>query len=167
MTKPISPERLYAVISYWLKQSEAAIASVEASKNRLSDASWQANSSIPSLNGMDMKVALERVNGKLPILLHMMEQFVIDYEDFVKQLRELLAESELSTVRRMVHTLKGAAGYLSAFELLQAVQELEPMVKHPEQHEDQLQPVIDKLEVILGQLLDELRSIHTPFDNIS
>jgi HPt (histidine-containing phosphotransfer) domain-containing protein len=114
---------------------------------------------------MDLESALARVNGKLPILLHMMEQFLLDYEGFADQLRIMLYQPGLANMKRMIHTLKGAAGYLSAFELQEAVLEIEKITRHPNPDRERLQASIGVLETVLKQLLDGIRGVQNKFDN--
>ncbi|WP_141502162.1 response regulator [Paenibacillus luteus] len=172
VTKPISSERLHTVISYWLKQEEAAAKPVgnlelRAEAGRMEAAEPAAKSPLPPIAGMDVDSAIARVNGKLPILLHMMEQFMLDYDSFADQLRMMVKQSELTIVKRMAHTLKGAAGYLSAYELLEAVCEVERIVKQPDMGTEELQTAINDVESALKRLLAGLRSAKETFDNNS
>ncbi len=173
VTKPISSERLHTVISYWLKEGCMLLAKADAPHESQKEvkrtrAPEEASESLlPAIAGMDVESALARVNGKLPILLHMMDQFVLDYDFFADQLRMMVKQSELTIVKRMAHTLKGAAGYLSAYELLDAACEVERIVKLPELATDSLHAAIMQLEVALNQLLGGLRQAKKDFDNKS
>jgi HPt (histidine-containing phosphotransfer) domain-containing protein len=113
---------------------------------------------------MDVESALERVNGKLPILRHMMEQFKQDYERFADQLRLALKLSETEKVLRMLHTLKGAAGYLSASELGNAVDKVGDLMKEKKLDELQLENAVNQLEEKLSILLGGLRDGGQQFD---
>ncbi len=173
VTKPISSDRLHTVIAYWLKKGKEPVEKTETmheghAKSKRSNLSEAAEgSSLPVIAGMDVAGALARVNGKLPILLHMMEQFMLDYDSFADKLRIALKDSEITIVKRMAHTLKGAAGYLSAYELLEAVCEVERIVKQPQLEIETLHTAIDQLELKLKQLLAELRYAKEVFDNKS
>jgi len=168
VTKPISSERMHNVISYWLKEVCSSNTQPVAKSGLIerSRALEPANTDLlPSIDGMDVESALARVNGKLPILLHMMEQFMLDYDSFADQLRMMIKQSELTIVKRMAHTLKGAAGYLSAYELLEAACEVERIVKLPVLESENLQKAIIQLEVTLKRLLEGLRNAKDVFDN--
>lgn len=158
VTKPVSSERLHTAISYWLKHSRPSeeAAATASSENPL-----------PPVAGMDMESALARVNGKLSILQHMMEQFMLDYDSFADQLRMMVKQSELTIVKRMAHTIKGAAGYLSANELLDAVYELERTLKLPQLGTEELLTAIVQVETALKQLMEGLRDAKEIFDNKS
>ncbi|WP_364151487.1 response regulator [Paenibacillus sp. LPE1-1-1.1] len=175
VTKPISSERLHTVISYWLKEGCKLLSKPVAAARELQTEAAEhprapeakAEGLLPAIPGMDIESALARVNGKLPILLHMMEQFVLDYETFADQLRMMVKQSELTVVKRMAHTLKGAAGYLSAYELLEAACEVERIVKLPQLDTESLHAAIIHLEALLKQLVDGLRQAKDVFDNNS
>ncbi|WP_256710533.1 response regulator [Paenibacillus sp. FSL H8-0548] len=173
VTKPVSSERLHAVIAYWLKQSSSfqvnsAVRHDSSEEGIRTEAAEPAPKTLmPSIAGMDVESAISRVNGKLPILQHMMEQFVLDYDSFADQLRMMVKQAELTIIKRMAHTLKGAAGYLSAYELLEAVCEMERVIKQPDVNMEELQEAITQVEASLTLLLDGLRQAKTVFDQNS
>ncbi|WP_223830139.1 response regulator [Paenibacillus arenilitoris] len=169
VTKPVASERLHTVISYWLKEGCKLIQrpmtqhDTEAAASQAA-AAREEERALPAVAGMDVDSALARVNGKLPILLHMMEQFAIDYALFADQLRIMLHQPELTNMKRMIHTLKGAAGYLSAYELQEAVLEVERIVRQPKPVRKQLTTAIDALEAALKRLLAGLNGALEQFD---
>lgn len=169
VTKPIDGERLHGVISYWLKKAGLleADASSEPSVSINADRMLSVENNIgflPQIVGMDVDAAIARVNGKLPILIHMMEQFRQDYETFIDQLRMLVKHGEMITVTRMVHTLRGAAGYLSAYDLADATSDVDLRIRQEELNPLELQASINRLEKELEKLLKGLQEFHTAFD---
>ncbi|MCA0756433.1 response regulator [Paenibacillus sp. N4] len=172
VTKPIASDRLHKVISYWLKQGSKLLTRSELGQEHASAAGQAAAAAetagaYPAIAGMDMESALSRVNGKKPILLHMMEQFVLDYETFAEQLRPHLGQPDQTVAKRMVHTLKGAAGYLSAYELLDAVCELERVLKDAPQNGEQQHWAAGEVEKALVRLLGGLKEAQALFDKFS
>jgi PAS domain S-box-containing protein len=179
VTKPISSEKLHKVISYWFKQSTNLmmkppwglemqnVQQMQAADIEQPLIEEESANPLPAVTGMDVGSALARVNGKLPILLHMMGQFMLDYDTFGDQLRTVIEQSDLLSARRMVHTLKGAAGYLSAYGLLDALQGVESIVKQTEPDWKELQDSIIRLETVLNQLLNGLHGVRKLFANNS
>lgn len=179
VTKPINSEKLHKVISYWLKQGSRLMTKPPWGQEMQNVQQMQAagmerplieeesTNLLPEVTGMDLGSALARVNGKQPILLHMMEQFMLDYETFGDQLRRMIEQSDLPAAKRMVHTLKGAAGYLSAYELLDALYRVESIVQLSEPDREELQDSIVQLETVLKQLLIGLHSVRSFFNNPS
>lgn len=60
---------------------------------------------------------LERLMGDASLYRKLLLRFRKDHEQTVAQLGQLLADGELATAQRKVHTLKGAAGMVGAQEL--------------------------------------------------
>lgn len=162
ITKPLSVERMHEVVDYWLKRKE--MADDGKSDGRMDH--WRerhpAHAEKPSvplrqIAGMDVESALERVNGKLPILRHMIEQFKLDYERFMDQLRQALGQPDMDKALRMLHTLKGAAGYLSAMELGEAVFKVSELVKGKRTDGEEMSLALEQLDEKLNILLQGLR----------
>ncbi len=169
ITKPIAADRLHKVISYWLKQGCKLLGKAEGlpqapPSEAVSQADPGKESGLPDTAGMDIESALARVNGKRKILIHMMEQFLLDYDTFPVKLRLAIAESELDNARRMVHTLKGAAGYLSADQVLETVHELESKLRDREGDDLQLKEELERLDRSMYLLLGGIRRSLAVFD---
>ncbi|MEK3661675.1 response regulator [Paenibacillus sp. FSL F4-0236] len=77
------------------------------------------------LRGIDFQVILQRVGGKEHIMRHMFIMFLNEYRHFAEQLRDALARQDFLYTLRMLHTLKGVAGNISADRLLAAAENLE------------------------------------------
>jgi two-component system sensor histidine kinase/response regulator len=168
VTKPIAADRLHKVISYWLKQGCKLLGRAEGLTSQQAPGGPTAesgnDSGLPETSGMDIGSALARVNGKRKILIHMMEQFLLDYDSFNLKLRPAIARSELDNARRMVHTLKGAAGYLSADNVLEAVYELEDILRSWEGNEPRIAEALDRLDYAMQELLGGIRRSLAVFD---
>lgn len=172
MTKPLSIDRLQEVITYWLENAAKLPRRVSEGDNVASPIrrpdpanAGRVMDKLAPIAGMDMESALERVNGKIPILLHMIEQFRLDYATFMDQLRMMLKKAETEAALRLLHTLKGAGGYLSAYELVQAAIEVSEMVKQADRAPKELQLALAHLEKELTKLLAGLQEVRTNFDN--
>lgn len=170
LTKPLSEERLLQLLAYWLDKTEKSPGRTRSSHNPLIGRQTQPQSldtggELPQIPGMDVESALERVNGKTKILLHMIEQFRLDYAEFMDRLRMMLKQGETETVLRMLHTLKGAGGYLSAYELCEAAHRVSEQLKHMSGKPKGTQLAIAHLEKELTKLLAGLHDARLRFDN--
>jgi len=135
LTKPIDAETMYNVITKWIRlggnlrntaTDTAKLLLQNPAAASLEETSVTAVQTIP---GLDMAAALERVNGKRNILLHMLELFVRDYKGFDVRVSEALSSGNYTYARRMAHTLKGVAGNLSAAGLTEKADHLERVLK--------------------------------------
>lgn len=76
-------------------------------------------------SSIHVEQALERLNGKVNIYHHMLEQFRIDYSSFAESLLINVEVEDLKAVQRMLHTLKGASSYLGAIQLNETAAKME------------------------------------------
>ncbi|MFX3633271.1 MAG: response regulator [Candidatus Pristimantibacillus sp.] len=158
VTKPVQMDRLFAAISQLLHTS------INPSFPQSTLVS--STLTLPEIDGMDINAALARVNGKLPILLHMLEQFEADYETFTEKLVMNLENGQLATAKRMIHTLKGAAGYLSANEIAAIAADIEVILKRESIKTEDWQAHVEKLKAKLDQIILALKQREgDEFDN--
>ncbi|WP_274648826.1 response regulator [Paenibacillus humicola] len=132
LTKPIQPEQLRGMIAKWIHSGadRRAVTEMEAAARAAYDPIMAHEERYAlTVPGINESAALERVNGKRDILNHMLKLFVRDYADFSDRLQEALEDGDFALARRMAHTLKGAAGNLSAGELAAMADQLESLLK--------------------------------------
>ncbi|GKU77430.1 response regulator [Paenibacillus sp. L3-i20] len=77
---------------------------------------------------LDLNSALDRVAGKWHIYEHILITFEREYSDFCDRLNEALKDGEYSRAARLIHTLSGVAGNLSAERLFATSKKLEFML---------------------------------------
>ncbi|WP_164821551.1 response regulator [Paenibacillus koleovorans] len=114
--------------------------------------------SLSKLDGIELNQVLHRLDGKVPLLLHLLRRFRQEYEPFVEQLQDELDRGEWDSAKRMLHTFRGAAGNMSASELLAAATELEHALAEPAAVLEQAQEQ-EKLRSLLTSLEDEHRRV--------
>lgn len=91
--------------------------------------SWAAPGELPEgIQGLDLALGLPRMGNKKPLYIAMLKRFVASYKDAPLQLRRALDASDLKTVERMAHSLKGVAGQLAATEIEAHAAKLEEAV---------------------------------------
>jgi CheY-like chemotaxis protein/HPt (histidine-containing phosphotransfer) domain-containing protein len=170
LTKPLSEELMLEKLAYWLGGREQlpdlydkAVETKRPRQLRLS--AGEQEGQLSPVAGMDIESALERVNGKSQILVHMMEQFRLDYAEFMDRLRMMLKQGDEETALRMLHTLKGASGYLSATELCLAASQVSGQLKIENKDAKELQLAIAHLEKEMATLLAGIEAARPKFDN--
>lgn len=182
LTKPIEPGNLLQVIDKWLrygKEPRADAARAKPKEREMANAVYmsaqdEANGWLSaSLIGMSVEEALQRVNGKRDILAHMLKVFVRDYRYFTVRLEETLLANDYAAARRMAHTLKGAAGNLSADALCDAASRLEQLLwaegvgEEPAAQSAALAGSVADVDATLRELLASLIAAMPTFDTFS
>jgi two-component system sensor kinase len=109
LTKPIRPATLYETI-------EAMTVSVKADQK-----------SLPAESIMDWNAALEQIGGSDELLRELMEIFVDESGKLMPALRQAIEQPNLAEVRRLAHTIKGAATHFAAPSVVAAAFRLETM----------------------------------------
>ncbi|MBI3131833.1 MAG: response regulator [Acidobacteria bacterium] len=127
VTKPIDPDRLFESLAGWVKPKAHAQGPMAAPPNppvrpRAPGSQVELPATLP---GIDVPLALRRLAGNRGLLRELLISFEREYAQGPEELRKALRRGDWDTAGRLVHTLKGAAGNLSATELYPAVVELE------------------------------------------
>ncbi|MGG1517914.1 ATP-binding protein [Paenibacillus oryzisoli] len=130
LTKPVTAEQVAAMLDKWR------------------DLNWLTET--PGIGAAEM---LRSLDHKVHIIEYLLEKFRQDYTDFAEQLLPFLAEQDLVSARRKVHTLKGVAGNFYAKELVAEVLMLERELSgsiHMEACLAQAARVQQAIDVIVG-----------------
>ncbi len=78
------------------------------------------------------KEALERVVGNKKTYLSILGKYSVNNKDFISKLRILIKGNDREVVERNIHTLKGVAGNIGAFETYKLCVEIEVAYKNKE-----------------------------------
>ncbi|MBC8718342.1 response regulator [Ochrobactrum sp. Marseille-Q0166] len=109
IAKPIDPAILIGTLERWMKprRTKAPGAIVEDKIQQV------VSSDLPEhLPPFDLARALGRVNGKKALLRRLIISFHDDFLNVIPTLKEQLAKGDLTSARRLAHTLKGVAASL-------------------------------------------------------
>ncbi|MBB6636448.1 response regulator [Cohnella thailandensis] len=127
LTKPIQSDVLFAVVNGWARRARQ----------------------------IDWPDALTRVNGKEQILRHMLRSFSMEYNGFSERLENKLKEQQWDSAARMLHTLKGVSGNLSASAVFLAAEKLEAILQEAAQ-DKRWEPGFAALKQALEELLEAI-----------
>ncbi len=88
----------------------------------------------PPSNGhiLFVEEGLERLMGDRALYLQLLRRFRQTYRDAAARLKQSLADGDLATLQRLVHTLKGAAGMIGAQQVYRRAQALEQACAAPD-----------------------------------
>jgi CheY-like chemotaxis protein/HPt (histidine-containing phosphotransfer) domain-containing protein len=124
LPKPVDPDCLATLLHRWLSSSPSTLQPFSASPVVLLPSESAVESAV-SPPMIDTAAALRRLNGNRHLLDRLLADFRDKYQTVSETLTHHLEHGEQTEARRLVHTLKGVAGNLSALPLFEAAQELE------------------------------------------
>lgn len=110
------------------------------------------------LPGIDVESGLQRFRGNKTLFIRLLRNFVMNYAVIADEIRDGLADNDTEKVRRLVHTLKGTAGNLSATELFLAAQNLESAIREKQSDTGtDVEQMICDMEDALLQVMESVR----------
>ena len=115
LTKPILPDLLYAMLLRWLESGGRQAAAGPAA----------AAADVGTAKILDLDLALTRVNGNKEMLERFLRLFRERNSGCVAEIGAALAAEDLTSARRIVHSLNGGAGTVGLIELQTGAARLE------------------------------------------
>jgi len=123
VTKPINPKELHHTLSkYILHDSKSS--SRQTQKNAKSEKSL-----IPKIQGLNISTALERVGGNEKTLMNILKKYMINYSNIDKSILKSVLNNDFATAEKIVHTIKGVTGNISADVLFEKSVSLDNLLK--------------------------------------
>ncbi|MEO5339513.1 MAG: response regulator [Magnetococcus sp. MYC-9] len=178
ITKPIDNDILYASLLHWIKPREHP--SLDATPHAIShpeDASCLLPASLP---GIDLTAALRRLHGNQRVLWSLLREFQRDFSQAAEQVAVALGSNrrrdDQQQAERLVHTVKGVAGNLSATELFATAKRLEEAIRNGQQESwpsllqgfalalQRVLTAVATLPVVGGSDTDAAQRLPTPLD---
>ena len=145
VTKPIEPDRLYAVLARWLGIARLAPTQTPAPEPTLAPGAAQryqaasagnatggdARQEIPSLDGIDTRRGLHLVAGNTALYLQLLDSFRQNQRGTAAGLHAALRRGDAGEAAAIAHSLRGVAGNLGASALERAAGDLEAALAPP------------------------------------
>jgi PAS domain S-box-containing protein len=155
LAKPIDSEGLFSKLSEWIKpgkrQTDLEMPIDHHGGKEVED------DLPPILPGINIEEGLRRLGGNKKLFKKLLKTFFTEFTSAVEEIRNALNDQDMEMAHRLVHTLKGVAGSISAKDLQTAAQELEMAVK-----EGTLEGcgiLLGNLEKALSQVLESIRAM--------
>ncbi|WP_282936813.1 response regulator [Paenibacillus sp. RC67] len=156
LTKPIRAHELTLLLDKWTGEQKELIKpkGAEAGSSSLKSTHSEQLMQLPELPGIDLELVLHRLNGRMPILVHMLNQFQMEYRHYTQTLHAQLENGQIENVRRSIHSLKGVAGNLAADHLFELVSSIDMKLAEGSGEEwiQELAALDQELAVILAAL---------------
>ena len=117
--KPIDREELFATLKRQMFDGDRQNETAENPQTMLQDECPR------SLPGLSIDEGLKRLGVTWPVYREILEQYCNVYEHFPNEFREIVEQGDFENARLKAHSLKGAAGNISADALSAAASDLE------------------------------------------
>ena len=114
ISKPIEPERLYAVLNHYLELPETTATTIN-----------DVDSALGDLPGLDVRKGLHHTGGNMALYQKLLREYAKHHHDDSDMVRKFIAQGQDEEARRLIHTLKGVAGNLGAVALQTLCRKLE------------------------------------------
>lgn len=127
LTKPINVKTLFSVLVSVLKSVGRGIPD----KGLMQVSSKSHDSDLPpSLEGVDLSEALERLDNDRELLMRLLVKFANTYTSTADQLNTLLESGDMDGFKKLLHIVKGVTGNISANNIHNLAAEIEIKAKN-------------------------------------
>jgi two-component system sensor histidine kinase/response regulator len=127
--KPFDPEALLQIVSRWCPAHLTKPVQPPVSERC---ALTRVGNPLPEIPGLDVGLGLKRIAGDQRLYWSLLDRFVETQAETATAIRHALNLHDLNEVRRLVHTVKGAAGSLGATGVETAAQAIEKALNQPQ-----------------------------------
>ncbi|WP_295003312.1 response regulator [uncultured Dechloromonas sp.] len=149
IAKPFEPDVLLAMLQrYW----RGVGANGASSPRPFADSDALFVQALRDVGAVDSGILLRRFAGRIPFLKRALRQFADDYQSWLEAVEANLAQGDMDTARRQVHTLKGLAGTFAMTPLQSALVVLESALMEGGGFEAELGEVRAHLSALLPAL---------------
>jgi CheY-like chemotaxis protein/HPt (histidine-containing phosphotransfer) domain-containing protein len=125
VSKPVDQDQIFAVLKRWLRPGKPADSKPW---TRLMPGLTQRHD-WPGQDVINVKKALERCAGDRELLFEILDYFLATYNQVIPDIQNALRQGDLNQAQFLVHSLKGAAGSISAQNLHLAAGKLEKILR--------------------------------------
>ena len=143
VSKPVDPEKLFAVLVKWIEPKENASDFIpdlkkeiefgkretKRAEDSIEEAPTQEKPWPDELPGLNLAEGITRVLQNRELYLELLQDFRTGFQDAVVEIGKSLKQGEMEEVRFTIHNIKGVAGNLAAVNLHQSAAHLEEAVK--------------------------------------
>ena len=158
VAKPIDRKQLYATLLAWIKPGDwPRLKTVVAPKKVLDTSGLHVPVVLPGIN---VAAGLERMGDNHRLFQTILFSFSQDFSNVVDKIRTVLGGNrgdDLESACRLIHTLKGTSGNISAQVLSNAARALEVGIKEGRRKDWSV--LLDDLECALQQVLESIATL--------
>ncbi len=145
VTKPIDVPELFEVLHKWVRFQIPVSAGA--------DEAVETTTEVDNISGIDMQQAVKRL-GSVAFLKKLLISFRKENLESMYNIRNAIADGDVQMARRIIHTIKGVGGNLSANELSRSALALEEAISSGDA--DILDSVLELFEAKLREVLESI-----------
>jgi HPt (histidine-containing phosphotransfer) domain-containing protein len=153
VTKPIDVKELYTSLARWIEPRAA----VDHGETPAAAGPADETSVFPQLPGFNVNAGLTRVAGNKKLYRRLLDRFLADYRGVGSEIAEAIHTGETDTAQRLVHTVKGVAGNLSAERLHAAADALNAALKRDDGED--IEALVADFDHALAEVLNSIESL--------
>jgi len=153
--KPIDRKELFAALSKNIPDLDKKVVDKTDPQKKPEASKPEYPSELP---GLAIEEGLKRLGVTWDRYFNILEEYYNAYQNFSEEFRSLVSKKDYETARLKAHSLKGAAGNISATELYAAASALENACV--EEDRDAIIKVLKKAEAAFSQVGESLAMIH-------
>ena len=156
--KPVDPGVLYHALLKWLPATASQPAAAPLQEAAASPDEWR----LASIPGLDIESGLALVRGNATKYARILTLFADGHGTDATRLSEGLAANDLTTLKELAHTLKGAAGTIGAKRTAEAAAVLHSAIRMNAGRDEidsgcsalikELTPLIERIRDVFGQV---------------
>lgn len=170
VTKPIDTTQLFQAIGKLIKNKPKIHSSNESGPMSVNEPARSAtffydDDKIPILEGIDSQSAINRLGGNKKLYRKLLAQFRKNHRSDIQMIRQSLESGDTETAKRIIHTIKGAAGNLGAQEVYDVSAELESMADKFEK--GYLEPFLENLNKVMDEVFSSIAKIEVNNERIT
>ena len=161
ISKPIDPDSLLLTIQKWMRPG-AAIDRAPNEPAAKNPDKYEETISLPQgLSGIDIEAGLKRLNGNRKLYKKLLFDFAGSYSSIYDDISRALKQDDTGLALRLVHTLKGVAGNISALEIQTIAVDLEKALTRNSARETER--LLLNLDKTVKSMIDMLNELLEPF----
>ena len=151
VSKPFKIAELIKTLTRWSQAKENVVGNSEKEENK----KIKNQQLFACLSGIDVELALERLNGKTDLFRKLLLNFSNDFSDISNKINQAFCTKNNVDAKRLIHSLKGASGSINATLLYEKSQKLEFTLN---QQENRFQ-ALSECDTALKQLLESIEKL--------
>jgi polar amino acid transport system substrate-binding protein len=150
-TKPLNPKKLYDTIAKYI-----AIEKIKSPSPTEKNSNTTENK-FPIIDGINTESVLRRLGGNKKTLFNILQKYQTNYKTIHETIANKINKNNFLEAEKIVHTIKGISGNLSAEKLFHKAEELDMILKNMIVSSKN-QNKASKLKIKINTLLNELEN---------